>query len=500
MDALIAAATTEGQSWGTGASSAGRRRISAQSETLFNAIRQGKIRIISNLIETGCDVNVQNNSLRTPLMQAVFVQKDDVRTHIVRMLLGRGCDINMQDEDGRTALMLAAFESNRDDVVRRIVSTGKCDPNVKDFKGDNALIYAVYGGNASVIRILVNTSHTKGIIDVDAANNDRINPLKLAFKLRQEECVRVLVEEGGARVTVIKDRDGLNNILHRGNGNLTTRGIPLRPDTGGLTRANTNNRPRQDPFGDLLATTSTAQYADTDMDPLGDSRKKVKRYKKKKSKRATTAVENDSDEMDSASLPLGPLTITSGMAPQNTSRSLVSYSREASMSRSSSKTLHADSYFRDMPTSQSNYSSHSKNKRLTPLAAHAESMPFSPRTPRHFDPSGTPEANATHHGRTGTGTAGLWSWSTSDEYDMTSTAIGTRDHPGESKSRMRRKKKTKARLSPLHSGYSRTTSRFFPDEPGPTAPSKGTLLPAIPSAGRKVNLIGSPEVYNSFNF
>ena len=46
-------------------------------------------------------------------MVAIYLDKDDIRGHVVRLLLGRGSDVNIQDATGKTALMRAALEKNR---------------------------------------------------------------------------------------------------------------------------------------------------------------------------------------------------------------------------------------------------------------------------------------------------------------------------------------------------------------------------------------------------
>ena len=58
----------------------------------------------------------------------------------------------------------------REDVVRKIISTGHCDPNLEDLRGDTALMHAVYGDNPAAIRVMVNSAYTKNIIHVNKQN------------------------------------------------------------------------------------------------------------------------------------------------------------------------------------------------------------------------------------------------------------------------------------------------------------------------------------------
>ena len=54
--------------------------------------------------------------------------------------------------------------------MRKIISTGDCDPNLEDLRGDTALMHAVYGDNPAAIRVMVNSAYTKNIIHVNKQN------------------------------------------------------------------------------------------------------------------------------------------------------------------------------------------------------------------------------------------------------------------------------------------------------------------------------------------
>ena len=453
--------------------------LTMATESLFVAIRTGKIRTVSNLIEAGGNVSERDQNGRTLLMQAVFVQKDDVRTHIVRMLLGKGCNVNAQDVDGQTALMFAAFEPNKNDVVRRIVSTGKCDPNIQDRKGDCALIHAVYGGNSSVIRILVNSAHTKAIIDVNAANKDGINPLILAFKLQQTECCKVLVEEGYAKTSVIKDKNGLHNILRSATVSVM-RGSPLghgRPEPRYLGHANSNTRSA---FDAIIRTTSPQHGNDTDSFEF-HNRTERKSLKKKKSK---IVLHEEGDE-DFEDAPPGLLVVNPTAATNSRSSTFSPVGFSAVTSTSHLPLKDAALLARE----DSTVSYYSKRQRLTPLTAVRSDGPLTPRIPCASPPR-SPTANGA--------TSALW-WNTSDEVESISSSRSQSSNiEGLSKGKIRREMETKARLlSPLRSGTLQRTAHFPDDR---KKQPKGGLLPAIRTTSGNISLIGSRDVYKNLNF
>ncbi|XP_064639520.1 ankycorbin-like [Lineus longissimus] len=184
------------------------------NDALIRAVKAGKVRVVTSLLESKIDVDAQDDSGQTALMMAVEVGKEDLRTHMVRCLLKKKANVSLQDDHGMTVLMHACAKLGRDDVVRQIVRNHRCDPNTKDDEGNNALIHAVYSGNAPAIRIIVNSSFTKSKLNVDLWNGSGMTALFLAFKLQQSECCRVLVNEGRADTGSILDKQGLYRILN----------------------------------------------------------------------------------------------------------------------------------------------------------------------------------------------------------------------------------------------------------------------------------------------
>jgi ankyrin repeat protein len=184
------------------------------NDALIQAVKAGKVRVVTSFLESGIDIDARDRMGRTALMMAVEVTKEDVRTHIVRCLLKKKANVTCQDKRGMWVLMHACAKLGRDDVVRQIVRSHRCEPNAQDIDGDNALIHAVYSGNAHAIRIIVNSSVTKSNLDVNLRNGSGMTALYLAFKLQQSECCRVLINEGKADTGVIQDKQGLYRILN----------------------------------------------------------------------------------------------------------------------------------------------------------------------------------------------------------------------------------------------------------------------------------------------
>lgn len=192
-----------------------RNTADISGSKLFHAIHHGKARQISYLLDKNVDVDVRDEEGKTPLIYAVCCDIDDVRTHVVRLLLRSNCYINAQDNTGCTALMYACMEAERVDVVRLISRNKACDPNILDTDHYTAAMHAVAASNAPALKILLNSSATKSVVNLNIKNKNGLSALDLAVKLQLMDCCRVLTSDGAANASNIRDKRGLNLILGR---------------------------------------------------------------------------------------------------------------------------------------------------------------------------------------------------------------------------------------------------------------------------------------------
>ena len=186
----------------------------SDERNIFIAISSGKVNRLHSILANSECLNVRDSSHRTPLIHAVFIPTDDIRTHIVRLLLRHGCDVNAQDGAGRTALMYACMERDKIDVVRLLTKCRRCDPNLHDQDGNTALIHCVEGGNVSALRILTNHSSMRSRLQVNGVNGSGLSAVELAVKLGLADCCRILMRDGGADTTRIKNRRHLLELIN----------------------------------------------------------------------------------------------------------------------------------------------------------------------------------------------------------------------------------------------------------------------------------------------
>jgi ankyrin repeat protein len=116
--------------------------------TLDVAAMIGDKETIQRLLQTGIDVNSEDNSGATALMEAVRHGQTDT----AQLLLDSGADMNASEVDGMTVLMSAA-SMGKSDIVKLLVDRG-ADIDEKDYLGMTAAGYAAIGRHEEVAKWL----------------------------------------------------------------------------------------------------------------------------------------------------------------------------------------------------------------------------------------------------------------------------------------------------------------------------------------------------------
>lgn len=115
---------------------------------LMIATIEGRLEVVSTLLEHGAEVNAQNDQGWTALRFAVSM--DDAE--ILRVLLDAGADANIPDQEGKTALMQAASE-NMLESLKILLNAGAL-PQVKDHAGQTALMIAEAQCHTEIVKLL----------------------------------------------------------------------------------------------------------------------------------------------------------------------------------------------------------------------------------------------------------------------------------------------------------------------------------------------------------
>lgn len=164
-------------------------RSSEGMTVLSWAIKQGQKSYVKLFLSAGSDPTTRDNNGHTPLMWAI--RMGDLQSfHLI--LEHEKCEPNAQDQSGRTALSWCATPADdcAIEMGRDLLRRADVDPNLTEHSGQTALMRAVRSGNPKLVKAFL----TSDLIDPDLGSHSRSTPLRLAFKLYDEERHRVFWE------------------------------------------------------------------------------------------------------------------------------------------------------------------------------------------------------------------------------------------------------------------------------------------------------------------
>ncbi|XP_043855878.1 2-5A-dependent ribonuclease [Dromiciops gliroides] len=179
---------------------------------LIQAVKEGDITQVRQLLEKGADVNVRGEGGWTPLHNAVKkVSKD-----IVQLLLDKGADPHIKKDNGATPFIVAGIVGNVE-LLQLFLSKG-ANINEYDNHGFTAFMEAACYGRVKALRFLFENG-----ADVNLGRQTSEEQRKLgkggntalmdAARQGHVEALKILLEEMGADVNA-RDNMGRNALIH----------------------------------------------------------------------------------------------------------------------------------------------------------------------------------------------------------------------------------------------------------------------------------------------
>ena len=107
------------------------------------------------------------STARTGLAKELYSAAKSGRAQELVELLGRGADPNQSFDDGFTSLMTAA-EAGHAQAVRALAANPRCDLNLRNAYGQNALAFAAQNGRIDAALELLNTSRQNSALNLEA--------------------------------------------------------------------------------------------------------------------------------------------------------------------------------------------------------------------------------------------------------------------------------------------------------------------------------------------
>lgn len=176
-------------------------------ERLFEAVVGKEIDTVRELLNSGVDINAQNEQGRTAIMIATYANDAEM----VKVLIDEGADVDIQDDMLNNPFLYAGAEGYMD-ILKLMIAAG-ADPKITNRYGGVALIPASEHGYVEVVEELLTNTKT----DVNHVNNLGWTALLEAIILndgseKQQQTIRLLIEYG-ADVN-LADKDGVTPLEH----------------------------------------------------------------------------------------------------------------------------------------------------------------------------------------------------------------------------------------------------------------------------------------------
>ncbi|MEL6441341.1 MAG: ankyrin repeat domain-containing protein [Cyanobacteria bacterium J06621_8] len=153
---------------------------------LLGAVAEGKIDIVTALIEAGCDVNAQTKMLFS--FDALGIAVDQGFTAIVRLLLNAGANPNSANANPGMSHLSKAAQKCHTDILRLLIDYGA---KVKFGTGFRLLVHAAENSNAEIVQILIDAG-----CNVNTRNYQYDTPLAAACRRVNVEIVKTLINAG----------------------------------------------------------------------------------------------------------------------------------------------------------------------------------------------------------------------------------------------------------------------------------------------------------------
>lgn len=173
---------------------------------LCNAICQGRIESVRDLLSAGVDVNCTtmiHGKANTPLRVAVHHGYAD----IVRVLLESGADANASSSSNQeTALHLAA-QGGHETIVEMLLAAGALiDAQTLHF-GATPLLYATFRGHARIVSMLLKSGADPNFLSKGAPS-----PLDWAVRYGYQEIARLLLSSAAHSHNLLKRTVARNDV------------------------------------------------------------------------------------------------------------------------------------------------------------------------------------------------------------------------------------------------------------------------------------------------
>ncbi|XP_076458270.1 uncharacterized protein LOC143292001 [Babylonia areolata] len=163
------------------------------SQALLKAVTSARFTQTRLLLQMGANVNAKDPEGRTPIIRALCLPNEKVRTNFLRLLLKAGALVSLCDRQARNALMWACSVGSVENVSL-LLHHADVDLNInaQNSEGQTALWTSVNGDRVEIVQELAQALSKHGL-NFEVEDRTGVTPAQLAAKLGHFRCLQAMI-------------------------------------------------------------------------------------------------------------------------------------------------------------------------------------------------------------------------------------------------------------------------------------------------------------------
>nr|XP_023020874.1 transient receptor potential channel pyrexia-like [Leptinotarsa decemlineata] len=173
---------------------------------LHEAVLNGDLEGVRQLLKQDASVNEVDSSGNTPLLLAVCVKEDEIYNSIVAELIQAGADVNIYNK-GFTPLYNAVFYKRAESVEMLLKAGAWLRPA---YRNELHLIAEIGGSN--ILSLILNDKRCTPDI-INCSDEEGRTALHIAAQFCHKNCLRMLIEHGGDLAVLNDEKESVADII-----------------------------------------------------------------------------------------------------------------------------------------------------------------------------------------------------------------------------------------------------------------------------------------------
>ncbi|XP_061352897.1 putative E3 ubiquitin-protein ligase XBAT31 isoform X2 [Gastrolobium bilobum] len=191
------------------------RQRHEDNKAFFTAVASGELEVVEAMVEE--DHTVLEHTIGHDKLSPLHVAAANGRIEVLSMLLDRYFNVDMLNRHKQTPLMLAVMHG-KTGCVEKLIHAGANILMFDSVRRRTCLHYAAYYGHIDCLKAILSAAHSTPVADswgfsrfVNIRDRNGATPLHLAARQRRSECLHALLDNGAL---VYASTGGYSSPLH----------------------------------------------------------------------------------------------------------------------------------------------------------------------------------------------------------------------------------------------------------------------------------------------